>query len=337
MDEQRAPTPRADATPPIDLRHALDVPHFESSILIGLDERLREDALSAGNYEAALVKHLRRSLATSSVQLPTVPEAIVRLDKLLRDPDCSIVQVADAVRAEPAIATKVVGFANSSYYAGFPRTASVEGAIARLGMRETKNIVQAVAFGSRLLRVPGWEREVDLLYRRSITAASAARALADQRRGDADEAFMAGLIHDIGRSVLLSTVGEFERTLGRRGALERTFVQHLADGIHADLSALVAEAWNASLTLVVGVRYHHAPEVVAPGEGRQLAHLLQLADDLAAFLVDREAHERGLDEAVPADHRAAVGEVDLARVISQIRRDAAGFDIELASERPARR
>jgi hypothetical protein len=62
-----------------------------------------------------------------------------------------------------------------------------------------------------------------------------------------------------------------------------------------------------------------------------------LADDLAAFLVDREAHDRGLDEAVSGEHRAAVGEVDLPRVISQIRRDAAGFDIELASERPARR
>lgn len=337
MDEHRAPTHRPDAPPPIDLRHALEVPHFESSILIGLDERLREDALSGGTYEAALVKHLRRSLATSSVQLPTIPEAIVRLDKLLRDPDCSIAQVADAVRAEPAIATKVVGFANSSYYAGFPRTSSVEGAIARLGMRETKNIVQAVAFGSRLLRVPGWEREIDLLYRRSITAACAARALADQQRRDPDEAFMAGLIHDIGRSVLLSTVGEFERTLGRRGALDRAFVQQLADGVHADLSALVAEAWNSSLSTVVGVRYHHAPEVVAPGEGRQLAELLALADDLAAFLVDRDLHDRGLDEAVPAAHRVAVGEVDLTRAIAQIRRDAAGFDIELARERPGRR
>lgn len=316
---------------PVDLKSGLHNTHFSSTILIGLEERLRQDAYDLRGLNGSFLSYLRRTITSNGIRLPTMPEAVLKLDRLLRNPDCSVNQVADAVRAEPAIATKLVGIANSPFYSGLQRIPSVEGAIGRLGMRETKNIVQAVAFGSKLLRVAGWEKEIESLYHHSIVSALAARALAKGSLVEPDEAFIAGLIHDIGRSVLLSTLGEFEHAqAGKKGRVDAVFVRQVSASIHSDLSALVAESWNAMPDVVLGVRFHHTPEFVSAEGGRRVANLLRASDLLARFLLEPVLHDQGIAAVMPPELWSAVGQGDkLTEVVSEIRLNAQAFSLPL--------
>ncbi|MFO0724386.1 MAG: HDOD domain-containing protein [Myxococcota bacterium] len=310
------------AAPPIDLKNGVQATRFSSTILIGLEERLRQDAYDLRGQNGVFLSYLRRTIAANGIRLPTMPEAVLKLDRLLRNPDCSITQVADAIRAEPAIATKVVGIANSPFYSGLSRTSAVEGAIGRLGLSETKNIVQAVAFGSKLLRVAGWEKEIDQLYHHSLVSALAARALGPRHGLEGDEAFIAGLIHDIGRSVLISTLGEFQHGQGNKKArVDLPFMQQLSTSIHADLSALVAESWNSAADVVLGIRFHHAPELVGPEAGRRIAMLLAASDHVARYLLEPAVHAEGLDPAIAGPE-----------VLTQVYKNAEAFSVPLLAE-----
>ena len=334
------PPPAASRVPeppgPVDLKTGLHNTRFSSTILIGLEERLRQDAYDLRGQNGSFLSYLRKTITSNGIRLPTVPEAVLKLDRLLRNPDCSVNQVAEAVRAEPAIATKLVGIANSPFYSGLQRTPSVEGAIGRLGMRETKNIVQAVAFGSKLLRVAGWEKEIEGLYHHSIVSALAARVLAKGGVIEPDEAFIAGLIHDIGRSVLLSTLGEFEHAqVGKRSRVDVVFVRQISASIHSDLSALVAESWNAMPDVVLGIRFHHTPEFVAPEGGRRVANLLRASDLVARFLLDPLLHEEGIVAVMPPELWAGLGRGDnLSEVVLEVRQNAQAFSLPICEAAP---
>jgi HD-like signal output (HDOD) protein len=280
--------------------------------------------------DRAFLKHLRRAIQTSGPRLPPMPEAVVRIDRVLRKPSCSVTEVADVVRADAAVATKLLGIANSPFYAGLGRVRSVEGAITRMGLRETKSIVQAIALGSRLLRVRGHEAEIERLYHHTLASALAAGAIASRVQMDPDEAFLAGLIHDIGRSVLLTAVGDFERTHGRKQGPSKALIERLLDALHEDLSALVARAWRTGPEIEVAVRFHESPEHAPECDGKRLAHLLALADDVARYTLDADLAASPLDDVIRlrlADH---LGLTTIDPILDEVRSASMAFELPLA-------
>ncbi len=323
--------PPPPGAPPVDLRNGVDGTHFSSSILIGLESALDDLASEASPADAVVIAYLRKTISGHAIRLPTMPEAIVKIEEVLRHPDAAVSAVADCISAEPAIATKLVGIANSPFYAGGRRITSIEGAIGRLGMNETKIVVQAMAFGSRLFRVPGWEKQAELLYRHALVAAMASRALADQVGLDSDELFMAGLVHDIGRMVVLSMVSDLERSKKTHVAI--ALVEQVSEQIHADLSALVAESWNASVEAVVATRYHHRPGIIGPTTPQRYGRVLQLADGIARSLLEPQVAEAGLAAALDAESVAALGvEPYLAEIVDRVRENAAAFEVPVVRE-----
>lgn len=322
--------PVIDVVRAIELRDGGSVAHFSSSILIGLESALRDLAAATPDDPHGFIPFLTKTIGGRTIRLPAIPEVVVQLDALLRQPECSIAAVADRVATEPGIATRLVGIANSSFYASPRRITAIDVAVTRLGLAETKNLVQALAFGSKLFRVPGWEREAEQMYHRALVSATAARAVGEGAGLDGDELFMAGLMHDLGRLVVLSTVAELEHT--KKVWIDRGLVTRVLDAIHEDLSALVAESWNASLDVVVACRFHHRPALVAPTAARRYAHTLRLADGIAELLLDPRAAARGL-ESLSAESVDALGVRRwLDDLVACTRENAEGFDVPLLAE-----
>ncbi len=236
-------------------------------------------ARALGRADRAVLRALEDTLARDGVRLPPLPRTVLRVQRLVDEPDCSAAKLGQEIQRDPALATKLVGIANSPFYAGLGRCHSVPDAIIRIGMRETRNIVLAILVKSRVFRVPGFEAQTEALFAHSLAASLSGHALAAGAGADPDFGFLAGLVHDVGRAVLLLAAGDARR---RHPTLlpDSGVVEHAAVELHELLGALVARSWQLGDEIGDAIRWHHAPDE-APESSRRAARLVGAADAFA--------------------------------------------------------
>ena len=233
-----------------------------------------------------------------------MPQAVIRVQRLIDSPNCNVIELGREIELDPAIATKVVGIGNSPFYGGLEPVRSVRDALVRIGLRETRNIAMAITLHSKVFRVPGFDQEIQRLWKHALAASIAAQLLAAESARDPDPAFLVGLVHDVGRVVLLSLLGDVQRRSRGRAMLLPETVGRLGDKLHAKLGAVAADSWRFSEELVAAIAYHHDP-ASAPDSARGLAEVLAAADVMA--------HRIAVDDLTPAPP-----EEDWARVLEPL-------------------
>lgn len=217
--------------------------------------------------------------------IATLPEITVKIIKTVEDPKSSAAQLHQIVSHDPALVTRILKVVNSAFY-GLPgQIASIERAIVLLGLNAVKNIAVAASLGQLFRGVKLCEGfTAKDLWTHCIAVGVTARELAKQTKLPiADEAFLAGLIHDIGILVSLQTAPEklklvCEKVKNEGGdfcAIER----ELTGVDHQMLGMGIAELWKfpRSCQLVAG--HHHDPAALSDAH-RTLVALVHVADVL---------------------------------------------------------
>lgn len=227
----------------------------------------------------------------------------------LLDPDADGSTIARRIAEHPALAARVLKVANSAYY-GLPRAvASIDRAIQMLGTAAVRSIAAAAAFDRLLGRGERLAPRLDALRHHSLAVGCAAHALA---RGTsavvAGEAFVAGLLHDLGLAIQMKLRPEaFEgeppppMPAAEREAWERATI----GACHACCAAVAFEAWGLPASLSAVVSRHHA----SPGSadaGLEVARLA-LADAAAAAAGFAQADDPAVDDAAVAAWCALAG------------------------------
>ena len=219
--------------------------------------------------------------------LPSLPTSVTRVMQLTNDPKAGLSDVAQALASDQGLAARVLKLANSAYYGSSRRIGTVSEAVVILGMRTTRNLTLATSCQDMLEReVQGYFLPRGALWRHSLACAAAAQNLAKRAnfRGT-EEAFVAGLLHDIGKVVMSAYLkAEFAKVLTRvaKGKLTFSDAEREALGFdHAEVGARLLERWNLPTTLVTAVRHHHVPSQ-APDS--PLAALVHIADTICLTL-----------------------------------------------------
>jgi putative nucleotidyltransferase with HDIG domain len=236
-------------------------------------------------------------LANSVQDLPSLPAVVMELLSSIEQENIDISVLAKKVSYDQALTAKTLRLANSSSYGLQVKVATIQQAITFLGFQTTRNLITAAAvtgcFPNGLC--PGFNDKA--FWRHSIATAACARSLARRLRFNQDVAFTAGLLHDIGRLVLVTghpqAYGEVlawrEKQDGEWLDAERAVlgIDHVVAGV------ALAEHWNFSDTMRQAIAYHHAPET--PGAGF-LAAIVHVANAVVHAL-DLAGED---DELVPA-------------------------------------
>ena len=219
--------------------------------------------------------------------LPSLPIAVTRVMQLTNDPKAGLSDVAHALASDQGLAARVLKLANSAYYGSSRRIGTVSEAVVILGMRTTRNLTLAISCQDMLEReVQGYFLPRGALWRHSLACAAAAQNLARRAhfRGT-EEAFVAGLLHDIGKVVMSAYLkAEFAQVLTRvaKGRLTFSDAEREVLGFDdAEVGARLLERWNLPSTLVTAVRYHHAPSQAPESP---LAALVHVADTICLTL-----------------------------------------------------
>lgn len=231
---------------------------------------------------------LQRQLTRHIDELPVLPTVVTRLMTLDREDKNFFEDLLTLVEADPSFAARILSAANSA--ASAPRSAvtSVRGALARLGGYGASSMILAAAVSRVFIPRDDWERS---LWRHSIQVAVGMRTLITRGTNPyllhADEAYAAGLLHDVGRFVLFGLAPEALRRIdeGTWEAPEELLeLERSICGItHGELGAMACQRWGLPATLGEVVRRHHEPGA-DPSRGAVEAMLATLHfTDLAMF------------------------------------------------------
>ncbi len=214
--------------------------------------------------------------------LPALPESTLKVMHLTDDPRTNAADIARALSMDQAMTVRLLKLANSAFYGGMRRVATVTEAVVLLGQRTVRNMAIALSCQELLDRaLPGYGMDTGELWRHSFCCAYAAQALA-RKAGYrvAEEAFVGGLLHDIGKVILnLYMQAEFAKVskLASLASLPFMEAERLVLGFdHAEAGARVLEKWNLPAPLVASVRYHHSPQ--DEPEPSALTAIVHLAD-----------------------------------------------------------
>jgi putative nucleotidyltransferase with HDIG domain len=183
-----------------------------------------------------ILSRLREDLS-----LPALPEVLMRLDAMLRDSDVDLRKVSDLAATDAVLAGQIVRMANSAYYSrGGSSLTGLSPAIQRLGLRALRGLVYALAM-PRLFKEEPSEFPSRELWRHSLTVAALSSEIASSLglpQSLRDEAWLAGLVHDIGALALA--------TIEPRGYVKllRDAVAAAENGEEAEFTALERDTFG---------------------------------------------------------------------------------------------
>ena len=267
------------------------------------------------------VLDIRRDLAADKLVWPSIPAVVQKIRQVMKDPDASVDDIAKAVSVDPALATRVVRFANSAIYGSVRSCRDLREAIVRLGSDALEHTVmlfvvgQVFSVGKRRLIQPYLVE----LWRHSTEVAAICDLLARDIDGLKPEvAALAGLIHDIGGLPVLVRAEKVPKLLSRRG-----ITASLVRVLHTEVGAVMLDAWELPEELIYAVSTHEKVNTDADAPVNY-ADLVTLANVISH---QGEKHPLGqMDiETLPAFTKIGLDTQTLAELIAEARQSQASL------------
>lgn len=206
------------------------------------------------------IQHFRAEVIARK-NLPTIPAVLAKILELSDSVDANGKDLIAVVEKDQALTGKMLRLANSAFFGQNRRVATIWRAVLLLGFSTVRNLALGVKVWDALSTgVP--RQRVEELWAHAVAVAGTAKTLAGKlRSGDPDEAFTAGLLHDVGRLVLAmrfkDDYWEATKGVGEREPVEAH--ERATFGVdHAEVGGWLLEAWALPPTIVELVRSHHA-------------------------------------------------------------------------------
>lgn len=213
------------------------------------------------------IRKVGKARIENIISLPTVPGNLKRISAIIEKPGLTLDEIGSFVASDPALASKVLKMVNSAMY-GFPgRITAVSYAVMLLGLNVVKGLLLGIAAFDIM------EQTMRGLWTHSVGCAVAARCIAEKNGvKDPEEFSIAGLLHDIGKAILvLEYQKEYE--IAMSVAAEKNIPIFEAEkkvfsNGHAEVAMWLTKKWRFPRNLVEVIAYHHCPSLsqIAPLE-----------------------------------------------------------------------
>ena len=217
-------------------------------------------------------------------EVSSLPTAAVRIINIVNDETSSANDLIEAVESDPSLAVRVLRTVNSTFYSVRNRVGNLKTAVALLGMKEVRNLALTVHV-SRLFVAPGDYRTYrrEGLWRHLVAVAATSRLIAEvSDAAPRDEAYVAGLLHDIGLILLDQHLRrQFKNVLDAIEHCPSTLVaeRSILSFDHCELGQFVARRWNLSEAVSAAAGFHHEPERYT-GPHRNMVNVVCVANYL---------------------------------------------------------
>lgn len=221
-------------------------------------------------------------------EIPSLPDNVKQIRLLCRNPESTIKDISNAISRDPGLTASIIKLSNSAGYVTMNRIETIDEAVKVIGIRGIHTLL--VATGVQKV-VEARYKKFEVIWNDSYKRAFYAQNIIKRKNKDprlADQVYLAALLADIGRIVMLSLQSDLFNKLkniaGYKGLEDSSLLEEITLGIsHSSLGAMICKRWNFNDSLTKTIELHHRPHR-APEELATLIYTVYLAD----LLVDIE-------------------------------------------------
>jgi len=197
--------------------------------------------------------------------LPMLPSVANTILKLGRDPDCTVRDMEEVIQKDPPLAAKLLRLVNSSFYGLRTKVGSIKEAIIFIGIKRIRTFCLSVSiFDSLLKYIKSPVINVNRIWSHAIGTAGAAREIAEIKAfEEASCCFSAGLLHDIGKIILIKFFPEkYQEVMAQvnTGVSSVEAEKKILNITHTETGAELCRHWKLPYSIFYPARYHHSPE-----------------------------------------------------------------------------
>lgn len=225
-------------------------------------------------------------------ELPASPQIVNSVMKLASDPDADVNKMEKLLAADPSLSAKLLKLSNSTFYGQRKSVSTLKQAIIIIGFYSLRSLVVAASIHSLYGNKRG-NNTLETLWKHSLATAMTCRLVANKiNHKHPEEAFMGGLLHDIGKMVMIQKVGRDYEGLIRSIEKEKLNFHNAEEEelgfTHCDVGMMLLSKWNLPQELINSVYNHHSPELPENQAPEQinasevpLEYLIQFSNEIA--------------------------------------------------------
>lgn len=226
-----------------------------------IDQRAVVDpaAVRLTHAEAAIRESVRDFIGAGRFEPPPLPAIAQEILDACATDNVAAAQLEEIAHRDSFIAGRVLRLANSAYFRRAMEAQTLRQAIVRVGQNELRNLVLTVVLKGQTFNFPEARKFAVMTWRHSLSCALAASLVASESGwAEPHRAFLAGLLHDVGKAVVLHAYAQLHK-LGGEDAPDFVTAPAVAHSLHTEVGERVADVWQLDAGLREVMTLHHRP------------------------------------------------------------------------------
>lgn len=251
--------------------------------------------------QEAFYNEILTDLENGTLVLPTLPEVALRVREVVDDPEVTAAQLADIIVTDAALSTRLIKVANSPLYRGRMAIENIQMAVGRLGQTLIRNLVTSLVMEQMFQATSNrLDKRLHDLWEHSTEVAAISQVLASKQSGiKADEAMLAGLIHDIGMLPILMKAEDSPELIRDSAALDSVLAN-----LHTRVGEAILRSWDFPESLIAVAGEHENLDRDSEN-GPDLVDIVQVANLQSYYHTEKALTEDELEN-IPAFKKLGV-------------------------------
>ena len=262
----------------------------------------------------SLLEMVEEYAASETLNLPIFPKVVQELHAKMADENSSINDIAAIIAKDQALAGQMLKLANSAFFAGLNRVRTIRESIMRLGVNQVYNcLVTGSQKGYYLSHDPIIDQHLQVLWKHALATAKGSQWLLRKTGYPelADEGFLSGLFHDIGKLLLLRVL-ETIRAEIQDVEISEPFILEILDSMHVEQGYALMNEWSIPQVYCDVAKHHHDEEL---DNADSLLMAVRIVDHVCAKTGLSLKPDPALDTAtLPEVHAMSIKDIVLAEL-----------------------
>ncbi|QEJ94038.1 HDOD domain-containing protein [Treponema phagedenis] len=234
------------------------------------------------------VKKLTKTIVNFIDEVPQFPSKLMEIQRAINNPDVTMSEIADLISGDVALTTDLLKQVNSAAFGLNKECMNIAEAVKLLGLRGIQNLLYSIGVIQTLHTATDEQKELwDHAYQTAFFSYNLSKLTG--KRSLMEDAYVCGLLHDLGKIVFSSiypdTLVKLDNFKAQKNIPDVAFDIVMSGMEHSEIGAALAQKWNLPLPIINTIRYHHNVEA-SPPEYTTLVATVALADMMAYFLQD---------------------------------------------------